>query len=139
MSSGSMGVMNVWLSRVNNSWMTSSPRFQHVDFGGKPPGARCRPGRLPAGARSFEMISTCCRKVVKLLLAWQQSHNWADMERTYVIGLEAVGQRGAITIGNNREQFSVVFPIRRFRRPDQERVSNKRLVSTFPMAESMSP
>src|SRR5450759_2170188 len=116
--------------------------FQHVDFGGRARQARVgAPDAFQQEARSFrDDLHLFQKEVVKLLFAWQQSHNLGLIRRELMVnGLLAAGQSrddyNSVTIGNNSwvcASDSVLSPSR-FRK----RVSNRRLVSTFPMAESM--
>ena len=77
-SSGSIGVMKVWFSRVNSFVDDFVPAvFQHVDFGGGARQARvAAPDAFQQQARSFrDDLHLFQEQVVKLLFAWQQSHN----------------------------------------------------------------
>src|ERR1017187_9786330 len=96
--------------------------FQHVDFGGNARHARvAAPDAFQQEARSFrDDVYLFQKKVVKLLFAWQQSHNLDLIGReTMVIGLLTVGQP-AITVPSQSETTPRLpgFPIRHGRHPD---------------------
>ena len=74
-SSGSIGVIKVWFSRVKISWMTSSPRFSRTLMSVAAPARRASPIRMPSSsnARCFrDQIHLLLKQMVELLFTREQ-------------------------------------------------------------------